>query len=228
MTKSTSENNSRFEYIFYDFETYLADALPGETNRTHKVNYAVAMTYCSDCGDYFCPSCSQVHYFSGLDDFCTWATSNPANHGSVCIAHNFKGYDGMFVLDYQVTQGNDVHATFQDGKILNIRLNNVKVSFIDSLSFLIMPLRQFSSTFQIPDKTKGDFPHAFNLPTNYKYSGRLPHLRFYEPDSLKSEARDKLIRWHKEHENDEFVFEDELKKYCTADVDLLRIGCIKF
>ena len=68
MTKNTPENYRRFKYIFYNFHSYLVDELPGVTNITHKVNYAVAMTYCSDCGDHFCPSFGQVlHYLSGLD-----------------------------------------------------------------------------------------------------------------------------------------------------------------
>ena len=233
-TTKPSHSNPRFKYIFYDFESYLADPVPGETHRVHKVNYAVAMTYCSDCGDNVCPSCTEIQYFSGLDgsdpvyQFCVWATSNPVNHNSVCIAHNFKGYDGMFVLDYLVTQGNDVRVTFQGGKILNIFLQNVKVSFIDSLSFLMMPLRQFTSTFQIPDKVKGEFPHCFNVPANYNYTGCLPALQYYDPDSMKPEPRGKLIQWHRQHENDRFVFAEELKRYCTADVDLLRAGCIHF
>ncbi len=234
ITTTSAPTKKTFKFIFYDFESYLADARPGENHRTHKVNYAVAMTYCCDCGSDFCESCSQIHYFSGLDgrdpvyDFCVWSMSNPANHGAVCIAHNFKGYDGMFILDYLVTQGNDIHATFQGGKILNIKLNNVKVSFIDSLSFLMMPLRQFTETFQIPNMVKGEFPHKFNHPTNYEYAGRLPSIHYYDPDSLKDEPREKLIHWHNQHANDIFVFAEELKKYCTADVALLRAGCVKF
>ena len=72
--------------IYFTIKNHIT--LPGETNRTYKVNYVAAMMYCSDCEDDFCPSCNQVHYFSGLDVrdhvyyLCTWATSNPANHGS--------------------------------------------------------------------------------------------------------------------------------------------------
>ena len=75
---------------------------------------------------------------------------------------------------------------------------------------------------------KETFPHCFNTPNNYGYVGLLPALHYYEPDGLKEPARSKLIKWHGEHSNDEFIFNREIHQYCTADVALLKSVCMKF
>ena len=85
-----------------------------------------------------------------------------------------------------------------------------------------MPLSKFSETFQLRDMVKGTFPHCFNSPNNYGYVGILPALYYYKP------ARYKLIEWHCEYSNDEFIFHSEIHKYCKTDVALLRYGCMKF
>ena len=91
-----------------------------------------------------------------------------------------------------------------------------------------MPLSKFSDTFNLPDVVKGTFPHCFNTPNNYRYIGLLPAPHYYEPDGLKEPARSKLIKWHDEHSNDEFIFDREIHEYCTADVALPKSGCMKF
>ena len=114
------------------------------------------------------------------------------------------------------------------GKILSMTLQSTKTRFIDSLSFLAMALNDFTKTFDLPDITKGTFPHLFNTPDNYKYAGPLPDLHYYTPDSLKEGPRAKLLEWHHLHRNDHFVFSNELASYCEADVNFLRAGCMKF
>ena len=91
-----------------------------------------------------------------------------------------------------------------------------------------MPLSKFSDTFNLPDVMKGTFPHCFNTPNNYGYVGLLPALHYYEPDGLKEPARSKLIKWHGEHSNDEFIFDREIHEYCTTNMTLLKSGCMKF
>ena len=69
-----------------------------------------------------------------------------------------------------------------------------------------MSFSKFSDTFNLSDMVKGTFPHCFNTPNNYGYVGLVPVLHYYEPDGLKEPARSKLIQWHGEHSNDEFIF----------------------
>ena len=234
ITSAIVKEVPKFRYVMFDFESHQLEAQPGEEKKEHRVNYAVAMSFCSHCGDDFCEDCSQVHHFSGLEggdalrDFCIWATSNPLNRNSTFIAHNGGGYDCYFILEYLVREGNTPKLIMQGGKILSMTIQSTKTRFIDSLSFLSMPLSNFSKTFDLPDVTKGTFPHLFNTPDNYNYVGPLPALKYYTPDSLKEPARSNLLEWHHTHRNDRFVFADELKSYCQADVALLRAGCVKF
>ena len=47
-------------------ETYQDVSMVGD-QKEHRVNYAVAMSYCSDCTDTSCENCCEVHHFSGLN-----------------------------------------------------------------------------------------------------------------------------------------------------------------
>ena len=232
ITPSTKSTKDKWKIIFYDFECYQEESQSDGGVKPHRVNYVVAMSYCNDCVDGFCDQCSQVHTFDGLNgedalyNFCVWGLSHPANRKATFIAHNSSGYDAHFILDYLVRQGNTPELILQGGKILSMTIGNIR--FIDSLSFLSMPLSDFSRTFDIPDKTKGTFPHLFNRPWNYDYDGPLPALEYYSPDTMKDEPRKRLLAWHAAHKDDRFVFADELKAYCIADVELLRAGCVKF
>ena len=234
ITPSVGKDSARWRIVTYDFESYQEQSGPDQEEKRHRVNYAVAMSVCSDCRDDFCNTCSEVHHFTGLNggdalrDFCLWATSNPLNHNTTFIAHNASGYDSHFILEYLVGEGNSPKLIMQGGKILSMTISGTKTRFIDSLSFLSMPLNDFSKTFDLPDITKGTFPHLFNTPDNYEYTGPLPALHYYSPDSLKEPARTKLLEWHSLHRHDHFVFADELASYCEADVRLLRAGCVKF
>ena len=135
----------------------------------------LTMSSCSNCREQAYESCRNIHHFSGLDgnnvmyNFCFWATSHPLNHYSVFIAHNAKSFDSQFVLDYLVSEGNTPELVMQSGKILNIRVQSTDVSFIYSLSFITIPLSDFTRTFDISDIEKGLFPHLFNHPNKYGY-----------------------------------------------------------
>ena len=172
---------------------------------------------------------SGLHGRSAMHAFCVWALSDPVNRNSTYISHNGKSFDTQFVLDYLIKEGNNRKLLMQGGKILSLKLRKpLNITFIDSLSFLNMPLASFTATFDLGDTVKGSFPHLFNHPHNYKYEGTLPDIKFYDPDSLKQTQRANPLRWYDEHKSDRFVFAKELRDYCTADVTLLKAGCIKF
>ena len=78
----------------------------------------------------------------------------------IAIAHNFKGYDGVFVMNYLLNNispdKKPPQILNQGNKILSLTFNGVKI--LDSLMFLPMPLSEFSKTFKLHE-TKGFFPH---------------------------------------------------------------------
>ena len=113
-------------------------------------------------------------------------------------------------------------------KVLQMYIKTCESKFIDSCCFLSMSLSKFSDTFSLPDVMKGTFPHCFNTPNNYGYVGLLPGMLYYDPDGFKESAHSKLLRWHGEHSNVEFIFDSKIHEYCMADVALLKSGCTKF
>ena len=130
-------------------------------------------------------------------------------------------------MSYLITNGEYTEILANSGKLLEIKFKAPKAKLIDSWCFITMPLSRFSDTFNIPH-TKGAFPHMFNVSGNYNYVGPLPALRYYDPNGMKEPLRTQLIEWHKAHENDVFDFAKNIYEYCKADVQLLKLGYIKF
>ena len=92
----------------------------------------------------------------------------------IVVAHNFKGYDGYFILYKQHVTS--LQQIVNGAKILSLELPNVK--FINSMNFFPMALSNFPKTFGINELKKGFFPHFFNTQQNQNYIG-------YMPDKLK-------------------------------------------
>ena len=228
------EKIDKFRHVYYDFECTQNDICDKTGANIHKPNYCVAMSSCNKCGELPCNDCKEIHTFSGLDksdcldSFCYWALNNPVNHGATFIAHNAGRYDSHFILKYLIENNEYPSIISQGAKFLCIEVKTCKAKFIDSFSFLSMPLSRFSSTFGIDNIEKGAFPHLFNTPTNYNYRGPLPALHYFCPDSMKPSSRSKLMKWHSEHSEDQFNFREEIKKYCIDDVKLLKKGCEMF
>ncbi|CAH3157607.1 unnamed protein product, partial [Porites lobata] len=64
-------------------------------------------------------------------------------------------------------------------KMLHFKHKNL--TFEDSLSFLNMPLTNFTKTFGLKELKKGWFPHKFSKLENLDYEGQIPSLQFFEP-----------------------------------------------
>ena len=147
----------------------------------------------------------------------------------IIVFHNFKGFDSVFILNELYRQQRDVTEQLTQGaKVLSFKSGPLQ--FIDSLSFLPMPLASFASTFNLTELKKGFFPHLFNLPHHQNYVGRIPDIEFYDPDSMKPEKKEELTRWHAHQvlRNVPFDFQHEMIEYCKSDVALLKAGCVKF
>ena len=146
------------------------------------------------------------------------------------LFHNLKGFDGNFILRTLYDQQRTVTAQLTVGaKVLSFQSG--PLTFKDSLCFLPMPLASFSGTFGITELKKGYFPHAFNVPENQSYVGRIPDVEFYDPDGMKDQkAKGTFERWHADQVawEVEFNFQREMEGYCKSDVALLQAGCEAF
>ena len=147
----------------------------------------------------------------------------------IIVFHNFKGFDSVFIVNELYQQQREVTEQLTVGaKVLSFKSGPLK--FIDSLSFLPMPLASFASTFNLTELKKGFFPHLFNLPHHQNYVGRIPDIEFYDPDGMKPEKKEELLQWHADQvrRNVSFNFKQEMIEYCKSDVALLKAGCVKF
>ena len=147
----------------------------------------------------------------------------------IIVFHNFKGFDSVFIVNELYRQQREVVEQLTVGaKVLSFRSGALK--FIDSLSFLPMPLASFTSTFNLTEMKKGFFPHLFNTPDNQNYEGRIPDIEFYDPDGMMPNKKEELLHWHADqvHRNVTFNLKQEMIAYCRSDVALLKAGCEAF
>ena len=71
----------------------------------------------------------------------------------IVLAHNFQGYDGYFVVDEYHRQCQLLQQIKNGAKLLQVSVERIR--FIDSLSFLAMPLAAFPKTFGLTELKKG-------------------------------------------------------------------------
>ena len=84
------------------------------------------------------------------------------------VAHNMKGYDGYFLLEYLIDQSMRPDKIINNGsKIMYMTVERgLHIRVIDSLNFLPMKLSALSKAFGINELKKGWFPHHFNTREN--------------------------------------------------------------
>ena len=152
------------------------------------------------------------------------------------IARNFQGYDSYFLLQEYQLQARDYNQIRNGGKVLELRVEKPgkgKLRFIDSLSFLPMPLASFTSTFGFDENDatlnlkNRYFPHFFNVPENQDYCGPLPDKRFYGPDTMSQNRFRAFEQWYDQTNRQpdyRFDFRAELEAYCASDVRLFVPG----
>ena len=212
-------------FVFFDFESYL-----NEENE-HVVNLAMAQKVCKNCVDLAydkrCRECHKKYIFYNLGDYCDWALKQ--KH-SIHIAHNLKGYDGVFILKYFLENLLPYETTpeviLTGCKILAIMHRQIKI--IDSYSFLAMALSEFPKTFGISELKKGFFPHKFNLPINQNYIGTYPTADMYQSEFFNVKKKKEFDQWYDHVKNQVFDFKKEFEDYCWSDVRLLAEGCLIF
>jgi len=152
--------------------------------------------------------------------------------GYTMMAHNMKGFDGCFLLQYLGRNGLKATPIFSGRKIISLDLKPLKIRIIDSLSFLLSSLALLGESFDLKECTKGHFPHFFACPENYSYKGDLPPMEAYGYNLMKPAAREAFIKWYIEVSNSDmpikFDFERDIALYCRQDVFVLKEACMAF
>ena len=210
-------------YIYFDYEAYV------DENNRHVPNLVMALKVCINCSNnkhLECNECKIQHKFYDNLSFCEWLF-NQENY--IAIAHNLKGYDGVFIVNYIISSFLPTDALPQilicGTKILTIRFRKTKI--IDSYSFLPIALSEFSNTFNLKE-TKGFFPHKFNQPNNYDYIGPYPPAENYGSEFFGVKKKVEFDQWYDSVKKDVFNFKEQIESYCWSDVILLAEGCMAF
>lgn len=148
----------------------------------------------------------------------------------IVVVHNFQGYDSYFILDELYKQYIVPSQIVNGAKILALGLPDNNVKFVDSLSFLPMPLSAFPKSFGIIEQKKGFFPHFFNTVDNQDYVGHIPAKDYYDPEGMSKSRKAEFDRWYQQKLDEDYVFnlKEELLAYCKSDVKLLKQGCQSF
>ena len=89
--------------------------------------------------------------------------------GSVCITHNFKGYDSHFILKYLYDNKLRPGLIMDGAKIMEMTVAESDIRFIDSLNFLPMALSKLPKMFGLTELAKAYFPHFLNTEASQHY-----------------------------------------------------------
>jgi hypothetical protein len=229
--------------MFFDFET-------DQSSGTHVVNFIYAQ--------YFAPTIKQKKNdkaqtaedlsdhekwvgdwkdisFSGstaLNDFLKMLTQQrKLFNGYTVIAHNLRGFDGVFVLRELLNNGVSPTVIVKGLKIMLLSIPGCNLRFIDSFNFLPMGLAKLPAAFGVDCGSKGYFPHFFNSPQNWEYDEHaLPERKYFGPDHMSASEKGLFEKWYatEEAKGARYVFKEELAKYCKQDVHILAEVCLAY
>lgn len=143
------------------------------------------------------------------------------------FAHNFKGYDGRFVMrDLWQRNFEKPDIIMAGSKILKLQAGNVQ--FIDSLSFFQQPLSSLPKSFGFQDKEKGYFPFFANIEENQGKIIEMPKEEDFNSKRMKPEQYTKFKAWYDEQPKANYNFQAEMERYCDNDVEILMTAILKF
>ncbi|XP_032241520.2 uncharacterized protein LOC116620088 [Nematostella vectensis] len=222
------QGSDETKLIIFDFE-----AMP---LAQHEVNFAGVQKICDVCKDWpmdrlECDTCGlRLRSFTTLDAFCSWLFGGE-NKGYTCLAHNFKGYDSYFILEYLFKNGFKPSVIFAGGKVMHLAVPPLKIEMKCTLNFFQMALKALPKAFGFQDVVqKGVFPHFFNTPENQNYVGPMPDLSYYDLKGMKAEEAREVAEWHREQVAQGVVFDlqKELAAYCHQDVEVLKRAVVAF
>ena len=208
-------NEPSEKYIFFDFES---DIEVNAVKKEHEVMFAISMYFHSP---------KPIRH-NDINEWCQWAFDKNHEYYTF-IAHNGMGYDYRFIIRwiYANTQY-EPFVIWGGQKIIYLSIKELNIRFIDSLSFLTMPLSKFPKTFGEKELKKGFFPHWFNTAENRNYIGEMPSMEYFKPERMNEKSNEEFMEWYKERSKSEWDEAKEMEEYCISDVDILRKCCKKF
>jgi hypothetical protein len=99
----------------------------------------------------------------------------------VAIAHNAKAFDSQFILKRAILLKWNSQIILSGLKIISMKMQHLH--FLDSISYLPMPLRKLPEAFEL-SSSKSWYPHYFNTKANLDYVGPIPDIGYFGADEL--------------------------------------------
>lgn len=228
-------------YVYFDFESMLEkrDEFSGDF---HVVNLCVSNVTCEACVDaeaneINCGSCGErrkVFFYdpsdknSVVDAFLSYLFQLAVKFNNVTvISHNGGKYDNLFIAKRLfATQADVIPSVVMRGlKIYMLKFKRLR--FIDSYNFSCCALSKLPKMYDLGVCSKGFFPHLFNRAENSRYIGCYPDKSMYDPGAMSTETLAEFNAWYETVKHLKFDFQNELVKYCSMDVTILRLFCTK-
>ncbi|XP_055350336.1 uncharacterized protein LOC129596956 [Paramacrobiotus metropolitanus] len=147
----------------------------------------------------------------------------------IIIAHNFKAFDGYFILNWLLSNGITPKVILNGGKIMQLDVLQLNIRFRDSINYNPQSLSKWPATFGIKDTSKGTFPHRFNRPENWDQVTEFPTKEQYGSKFMNKKDRETFEQWYNMEvatKNNTFDFRKEFVDYCRNDVTANQIGLI--
>lgn len=217
-------------FVFYDFET-TQDTPLSESTMLHVPNLVCLQQFCNRCEneadiDVDCLRCGKRRRSFRDDpvgDLLTYLCEHrPWCNKVVAIAHNAKAFDSQFILNRAVLLKWKPELIMNGLKIISMKMHHI--TFLDSASYLPMPLRKLPEAFGL-SVTKSWYPHYFNTKENLGYVGPMPDIRYFGADVMSESERKDFRSWYDEQKDKVFDNRRVLEQYCQDDVTVLRQAC---
>src|SRR6267154_4938227 len=150
----------------------------------------------------------------------------------VCVAHNFKGFDGTFIAEEMHNREHySLDVIYCGTKLQMLLIRRLKLSFIDSINFVHCSLRNLSKMFG-SEHQKTFFPYDMLTEKHIDYKGKLPSIKHYDIDNLQESERDDFFKFYDKQkqlfQNVPFDLKKVLYTYCKQDVFVLATCMEKF
>lgn len=231
---------TRYMTVYFDIETTQCDPVVGKPDswRSHRPNLVISQQVCQSCENvaerhYTCDNCGErQHVFHSLDDqnidvvgqFIDHlhSLSNEKKTEILILGHNFKSFDGYFVIEALLSRKMTPDVIVQGAKIISLKVGNWH--FKDSLMFIPQKLSSLPKSFGLTELCKGYFPYLANKPEFYNYEGPLLSKDYYSTSTMKIKDKNQFDKWYEDRKREGYVFKfrEELIRYCESDVTILR------
>jgi hypothetical protein len=207
--KNEMPRNDNVLFVFYDFET-TQDTKFSENATEHVPNLVCVQQFCSICEmqddiETDCERCGKRrHSFfdDPVGDLLTYLCEpRPWCNKVVAIAHNAKAFDSQFILKRAIQLKWNPELILSGLKIISMKMQHIH--FLDSVSYLPMPLRKLPEAFGL-SSTKSWFPHYFNTEANLNYVGAIPEIKYFGADEMSEGERKEFMSWYDAQKNKDF------------------------